>query len=243
MAFVPSPAFLNEKVILVTGAGNGIGAAVAKQFVRHGAHVVLLDKAIPALEKTYDAILDLATNSDSSIYPLDLKGASVDDYAMLASSIDENYGRLDGIVHCAATLGQVAPVAHQDTKSWMESLHVNLTAPYLLTKACLPLLERATTASIVFTTDANHNKAYQAAYGIAKAGIETLSKQLASELENAGKIRVNCIDPGSVRTDLFIRAFPGIDPGHLPEADDVTSPYLLLMSDDSLGMTGQILQT
>lgn len=241
MDYTPKPAFLKDKVILITGAGNGIGAAIAKHYASYGADIILLDKTIPALEKNYDAILELAPSSNSSIYPLDLKGASVDDYANLASSIYDNYRRLDGIVHCAATLGQIAPIAHQEPKSWAETLHVNLTAPYLLTKACLSLLEKSDTASVIFTTDVNQNKAYQSAYGIAKAGIEALSKQLADELESDAKIRVNCINPGTVRTDLHARAYPGIDPTHLPAAQDITNVYLFLMSDDSLNTTGQVL--
>lgn len=242
MDFTAPPAFLKDKVILVTGAGNGIGAAVAKHYAGYGAHIILLDKTIPALEKTYDAILELAPASESSIYPLDLKGASVDDYASLASGINDNYGRLDGVVHCAAALGQIAPVVHQDTKAWLETLHVNLTAPYLLTKACLSLLEKADKASIIFTTDANRNKAYQSAYGIAKSGIESLAQQLANELETEAKIRVNCIDPGTVKTDLYARAYPGIDPTNLPEAHDITNAYLFLMSEESINTTGQLIK-
>lgn len=242
MDYTPKPDFLKDKVIVVTGAGNGIGAAIAKHYATYGAHIILLDKNIPALEKTYDEIVELATSTDPSIYPLDLKGATIEDYATLVASINDNYGQLDGVVHCAATLGQISPVAHQDPKSWAETLHVNLTAPYLLTKACLSLLEKANTASVIFTTDANQNKAYQSAYGIAKAGIESLSKQLADELESEGRIRVNCIDPGTVRTDLHARAFPGIDPTHLPAAQDITNAYLFLMSDDSFNTTGQVLK-
>jgi len=242
MDYSPSPAFLNNKVILITGAGNGIGAAVAKVCAFFGANIILLDKNIPALEKVYDQLLEAAASTDPSIYPLDLKGATAEDYTTLVNSINDNYGRLDAVIHCAASLGQISPVAHQDPKSWAETLHVNLTAPYLLTQACLSLLQKSDTASIIFTTDANKDKAYQSAYGIAKSAIESLSKQLAAELESEKCIRVNCIDPGNVRTELYSRAFPANDPSNLASAQDITSSYLFLVSDDSLTTTGQVLK-
>jgi NAD(P)-dependent dehydrogenase (short-subunit alcohol dehydrogenase family) len=241
MNFEAQAAFLKNKVILVTGAGNGIGAAVSKSVASYGANVILLDKSIPALEKVYDAILEMAPHTDPSIYPLDLKGASNQDYDVLIASIEENYGRLDGLIHCAATLGQISPVEHQDVKTWAESLHVNLTAPYLLTKASLNLLE-SSQGRVIFTTDSNQAKAYQSAYGIAKSGIETLTKQLASEYESEARIRFHCIDPGTVRTDLFSRAYPGIDPTDLPSAESVCDSYLFLLSEESHHTNGDVVK-
>lgn len=232
---------LKNRVILITGAGNGIGNAVAKTFASHGAIVILLDKKIPLLEQTYDDIIASGA-LEPAIYPLDLKGASILDYDAMAQNIKDNFGRLDGLVHCAAALGQIAPVEHQDPKTWLESLHVNLTAPYLLTRACLPLLQAANHASIIFTTDQYKDTAYWSAYGVAKAGIESLAKQLADELENAGKVRVNCIDPGKVKTDLYTRAFPAIDPSPLATPEDILPTYLYLMGEASLNVNGEIIK-
>lgn len=218
---------LSGKVILVTGAANGIGAAVAKAYALEGATVVLLDKDVPGLEQTYDAIT--ASSKHAAIYPLDLKGAGVNDYEDLVGSIETHFGHLDGLVHCAASLGQLAPIEHQDPVSWLETLHINLTAAFLLTKACLSLIKKQARGAIIFTTDKYKDKAYWSGYGISKAGIEALSKQLADELETDGRIHVSCIEPGQVKTALFGRAFPGIAPHHLPEPDDVVSPYLSLM--------------
>jgi NAD(P)-dependent dehydrogenase (short-subunit alcohol dehydrogenase family) len=156
---------LKDTVILITGAGKGIGAAVAKGYAQHGATVILLDKNIKALEHVYDDIIG-AGSPQPALYPLDLKGASSDDYDTLSNTIADNFGRLDGLVHCAATLGQLAPVQHQDTQTWLETLHVNLTAPYLLTRSCLALLKQQTSASIIFTTDEHKDKAYWSAYGL-----------------------------------------------------------------------------
>ena len=218
---------LSDKVILVTGAANGIGAAVAKAYAAEGAIIVLLDKDVPGLEQTYDAITALSI--PAAIYPLDLKGAGINDYSDLVASIENHFGRLDGLVHCAASLGQLAPIEHQDPLSWSETLHINLTAAFLLTRACLPLMKKQQRGTIIFTTDQYKDKAYWSGYGISKAGIEALSKQLADELETEGRIQVGCIEPGHVKTALFSRAFPAIAPHHLPEPDDIISPYLCLM--------------
>ena len=241
MQYTAAPDLLNDRVILITGAGSGIGSAVAKAYARHGATIVLLDKKIPALEQVYDDIVAEGL-STPAIYPLDLKGAIISDYDVLASSIHDNFGRLDGLVHCAASLGQIAPVLHQDPQVWLETLHINLTAPYLLTRACLALLHQQDDASIIFTTDVHKDKAYWSGYGIGKAGIEALSRQLADELESDGRVRVNCIDPGTVKTALHARAFPGMNPSNLPVPEDVVSTYLYLMGKDSLNVNGDLIK-
>jgi NAD(P)-dependent dehydrogenase (short-subunit alcohol dehydrogenase family) len=233
--------FLKDRVIIITGAGSGIGSAVAKAYASYGATVVLLDKNIPALEQVYDNIIANGS-ATPALYPLDLKGAKISDYDDLVMSIHDNFGRLDGLVHCAASLGQVSPVQHQDPQVWLETLQINLTAPYLLTRACLALMQKYDHASIVFTTDNHKSKAYWSAYGVSKAGIESLSKQLADEMESDGRIRVNCIDPGNVMTSLHSQAFPGINPNTLVAPEDIVANYLYLMSNDSLESNGELIK-
>ena len=223
-----APTLLDNKVILVTGAASGIGAAVAKTYALSGATVVLLDKSIPRLELIYDDIL-ASGGQEPALYPLDLKGATVADYDTLVASIKDNFQQLDGLVHCAAVLGQIAPIEHQEPKEWLETLHVNLTAAYLLTRSCLGLMRNSKQASIIFTTDSHKNTAYWSAYGISKAGIEALSLQLADEFENEGRIHVHCIDPGDVNTELHTRAFPALDPTTLPSPEESAESYLQLM--------------
>ncbi len=240
--YLPLPSLLKEYIILVTGAAKGIGSAVAKAYASHGATVIILDKNIATLEKTYDNIVAVS-ESLPAIYPLDLKGASASDYDDLANRIDDNFGRLDGMVHCAASLGQLAPIQHQNQQIWLETLHINLTAPYLLTRACLPLLQRGQKpVSVIFTTDGRKDRAYWSGYGIAKAGIESFSKQLADELEASNYGRSNCIDPGIVHTELHVRAFPAIDPTNLAKPEDVVNTYLYLMGKDSLTINGQLVK-
>ena len=156
---------LSGKVVLVTGALGGIGSEVSLAYARHGATIILLDKNIAQLEKLYDVILQ-ESGIEPAIFPVDFKGAVADDYQQLAQTIKETFGRLDGLVHCAADVGQLAPIANQDIKQWAETLQVNLTAAFLLTHACLPLLQNTEQQSfIIFTTDSQHDKAYRGAYG------------------------------------------------------------------------------
>lgn len=232
---------LADRIILVTGAGSGIGRAVAKTYAAHGATVILLDKSIPKLEQVYDEIIS-ENHPMPAIYPLDLKGATVSDYDDLVSTITDNFGQLNGLLHNAAVLGQISPLPHQDPKTWSETMHINLTAPFLLTRACLSLMKQSEQASIIFTTDNHNMKAYWGAYGISKAGIEALSRQLADELEAEAKVRVNCIDPGSVDTNLNARAFPAINPRSLATAEAITASYLYLMGNESLTVNGEIIQ-
>lgn len=242
MSYQPSPNFLADRVILITGAADGIGAAVAKSYAQYGATVILLDKNIPALESVYDEI-EAAGNPTPAIYPLDLKGATVDDYDVLVDSITDSFGRLDGLLHNAAQLGQLAPVQHQDPQEWLETLHTNLSAPFLLTRACLPLMleTKSDHAAIIFTTDQYNEKAYWSSYGISKAGTEALSKQLADELETGNHIRVNCIDPGRVDTKLHTQAFPALDPTDLAKPEEITHTYLHLMDIHSHAIHGQLI--
>lgn len=239
MPYTAEASLLQDHVIIVTGAAGGIGSEVAKSYARHGATVVLLDKQLPALEQVYDAIVTDG-GPQPALYPLDLKGANAEDYQQLVQRVIDNFGRLDGLVHCAASLGQLAPAIHQDLKIWGETLHVNLTAAFMLTQACLPLLQKTATQSfIVFTTDSNQNKAYWGAYGISKAGLENLCQQLSKEFEAENKIRVCCLDPGQTRTALHARAYPAKDPNQLPEPSAVVPAYLYLASPNSAHLNGQ----
>jgi len=232
---------LSGQVVLVTGALGGIGSEVALAYARHGATIILLDKNIAQLEKLYDLILQ-ESGVEPAIFPVDFKGAKADDYLQLALTIKETFGRLDGLVHCAADVGQLAPIANQDTKQWAETLQINLTAAFLLTHACLPLLQATDQQSfIIFTTDSQHDKAYRGAYGLSKAALECFCHQLSLEMESAAKVRVNCIDPGQVKTKLHARVYPATDPQHLPDPSAVIPAYLYLASAQSGHLHGQCL--
>ena len=231
---------LKERVILVTGAGDGIGRAAVKALAAHGATVVLLGKTIKKLESVYDEIL-AAGGPKPAIYPMDLMGARYKDYEDLVGALDKEYGRLDGLLHNAGILGERAPIEHHEIHVWQQVLQVNLTAPFMLSKACLELLYKSPDASVVFISSgvARKPRAYWGAYAVSKAGIENLSATLADETEFRKTLRVNCINPGPVRTEMRRLAFPAEDRDKLPTAEDILGTYLYLLGPDSKGVTGQ----
>ncbi len=236
------PNLLKDRVILVTGAGSGIGAVAAQIFAAHGATIILLGRTIKKLEQLYDQIVE-AGYSQPAIVPLDLEGATVEHYQQLADTIQQEFGRLDGLLHNAAQLGALMPVEHYDPALWARVLQVNLTAPFLLTRALLPLLKKSRDASVLFTSDwqAQQGQAYWGAYGASKAGADNLMQTLADELETNTPIRVNSLVPGPVRTQLRRQAFPGEDPNTVPEAETLMPAYLYLLGPDSKEVNGRIL--
>lgn len=232
---------LKERVILVTGAGDGIGRALSKSLAAHGATVVLLGKTIKKLEAAYDELV--ATGGPKpGIYPLDLMGAKYKDYEDLVGVLDKEYGRLDGLVHNAGILGERSPIEHHEIHVWQQVLQVNLTAPFALTRACLELLYKSKDASVVFVSSgvASKPRAYWGAYSVSKAGIENLSKMLAEETEFRKTLRVNCINPGPVRTEMRRKAFPAEDRDKLATPEQILGAYLYLLGPDSQGVKGQL---
>lgn len=236
----PADTSLQDRVILITGAGTGIGAAVAQACAAQGATVVLLDKVVRSLEQVYDRI-EAAGAPQPALYPMDFEGATEKDYFDLATTLDKEFGRLDGLLHNAAMLGALVPLPHFESELWFRIMQVNLNAPFLLTRACLAALTQSQDASIVFSSDSvgRKGKAYWGAYGVSKAGNENLMQILADELETNTLIRVNSIDPGPVATGLRTLAYPGENPDRLARPEDVVLPYLYLLGPDSRGTSGR----
>lgn len=237
--YAPAPTLLRERVILVTGAGSGLGAAAATACARHGATLILLGRDVAELEQVYDAI-EKAGGKQPAIYPLDLEGASESDYSDLAASLEQTFGRLDGLLHNAALMGTRTPFELYNAELWYRVFQVNVHAAFLLTRACLPLLRRAQQGRIVFTSDdvGRHGKAYWGAYGASKAALENIVETLAAELQDTA-ICVNSLDPGAVRTAMRTSAFPGEDPTQLAQADEVMGMYLYALGPDSQGTSGK----
>lgn len=233
---------LQDRVILVTGAGDGLGRAAAIGFARHGATVVLLGRTVDKLEATYDAIV-AAGGPRAAIAAVDLASADYLTLEQVATSIDTDLGRLDGILHSAAELGVLTPLGMYDPALWMKVAQVNLHAPYFLTRLCLPLLQRSPDASVLFTTAevAQSARAYWGAYAVTNAAIENLVRVWSDEHDGRA-LRFNAIDPGAVRSNLRARAFPGEDPNRLPEPESRLAAYLYLMGPDSHAVRGQILR-
>jgi len=233
---------LAGRVILVTGAGDGIGRSAAKSFAAHGATVILLGRTVHKLEAVYDEI-EQAGGPQPAIYPMNLEGASNEDYQQLAETIEQQLGRLDGVLHNAAFLGSLTPLELYDLELWSRVMQVNLHAAYLLTRACLPLLKKSPDASVVFTTADVGRKgvAYWGAYAISNAALENLMQIFADEMETNTHIRFNSLDPGAVRTRMRNMAFPGEDPESLTLPDQIVPTYLYLMGPDSQSVNGQAL--
>ncbi len=228
-AFAPAADLLNDKVILVSGATGGFGKAASLALASHGATVVLLARNLRLVEALYDEI-EQAGFPTPAIYPMNLEGATENDYQQLAANIESQLGRLDGMIHCAATLGAPTLFAQSDPEIWYKVHQVNLHAPYLLTRACLPLLTSAPGGSILFMVD-DKPGAYWDAYQVSKQALAAMARLLAREYADSA-LRVNCFNPGKTRTALQLRAFPAADENEsLPLPADHAACFLYLMSD------------
>lgn len=197
---------LKDRVILITGAYGGLGAAASVACARAGATVVLLGRKVPKLSRVYDVVA--ATGVEPLLYPLDLEGASADDYAEMAQRIESELGRLDGVLHCAANFPGLTPLLQTDPAAFARAIHVDLTARWWLTQACIPLLAKGDDAAVVFVLDdlSRVGQAYWGGYGLAQHASVGMVGMLQSELANS-KIRISGLQPGPLRTPLRAKAF------------------------------------
>jgi NAD(P)-dependent dehydrogenase (short-subunit alcohol dehydrogenase family) len=234
----PAPYSHRDRVVLVTGAGDGIGQAVSMALARQGATVGLLGRTLRKLESSYDRIVE-SGGPKPAILPFNLETAGAAEYQALHDVLEREFGRLDGLAHVAGILGALSPIEHYDVPTWCKVLHVNLTAPFLLTHTLLPLLRRSEDASVVFTSSGvgRRGRAYWGAYSVSKFGGEGLMQVLAHELEGT-RIRANSLNPGPVRTAMRLQAFPGEDRSRLVEPPAVTAPYLFLLGPAGSGVSG-----
>jgi NAD(P)-dependent dehydrogenase (short-subunit alcohol dehydrogenase family) len=209
-----SDLLLKDRVALVTGASRGIGAALAVELSRLGAHCVLIARSQGGLEETDDAIR-AATGRSATLLPFDLQKQEKE-LDMIGPSIMERFGRLDILVHNAGTLNKLTPVAHIEPRDWAETVAVNLTAAWRLIRTCDPPLRASDAGRAVFVTTGGLDRpaAYWGLYGATKAGMEQLVLTWAAEVAKT-KLRVNLADPGVVNTRLRATAFPGEDPAAL----------------------------
>ncbi|WP_111638575.1 YciK family oxidoreductase [Marinomonas shanghaiensis] len=234
---------LKDKIILVTGAGDGIGKAAAITYAKHGATVILLGRTTKKLEAVYDYI-EKQHYPQAAIVPLNLDGAAGHDYLELANTIESEFGHLDGILHNASLLGERTSLANYDPVLFEQVMRVNVTSQLLLNQALLPLMQKADNASIIFTSSGvgRQAKANWGAYAISKFATEAMMQLLSSELPNLSpNVRANAINPGATRTNMRANAYPDEDPQTLPSAEDIMPLYLYLMGNDSLHINGQSL--
>lgn len=239
--YQPAKDLLKDRVILVTGAGAGIGRAAAKAYAAQGATVVLLGRTISKLEAVYDEIL-AAGGAEPAIYPLNLEGATWPDYQTMADKLYETFGRLDGILHNASILGTLSPAQSYNPELWQRVMHVNFNAPVMLQQATLALLQEAEDASIIFTSSSvgRVGRAFWGAYASSKFATEGFVQILSQELENTTQVRVNSLNPGATRTQMRADAFPAEHPNTLRTPEEIMGTYLYLMGPDSKGVTGKM---
>lgn len=199
---------LQGRVILITGAGAGLGRATALACAAEGATVILLGKTVRKLEAVYDEI-ESAGHPRPAIMPMNLLSATWADLFELAETIEREFGRLDGLVHCAAHFTSFAPFTEIQPKDWMDGLQVNLTAAYTLTRLCLPLLKAAPDAHVVFVSDAagREPKPLRGVYGVTKYAIEGMVRGWSQELGTSPNLRLHTYDPGPMRTELRGRGY------------------------------------
>ncbi|QSB21435.1 YciK family oxidoreductase [Pseudomonas sp. 15A4] len=236
------PDLLKDRVILVTGAGRGIGAAAAKTYAAHGATVLLLGRTESNLSALYDEI-EAAGHPQPVVIPFDLETALPHQYDELAAMIEAEFGRLDGVLHNASIIGPRTPIEQLTGKQFMQVMHVNVNATFMLTTALLPLLKLSGDASIAFTSSSvgRKGRAYWGAYGVSKFATEGLMQTLADEIDGLGSLRANSINPGATRTDMRAQAYPAEDPTNNPTPEEIMPVYLYLMGPDSKGINGQAL--
>lgn len=238
--YQPREDLLQGRILVVTGAGDGIGRAAALAYARHGATVILLGRTVDKLESTYDAI-EAAGGPQPAIFPLNLEGASLRDYQDMAETLHNEFGRLDGLLHNAGLLGRITPFEQYNPELWEQVMQVNVNGPIWMTQALLPLLQAADDASVIFTSSGvgRQGRAYWGAYAVSKFATEGFVQVLADEVDNQYAIRVNTLNPGATRTQMRRGAFPGEDPETLRTPDDIMPTYLWLMGPDSQGVNGE----
>lgn len=232
---------LTNKVILITGAGSGIGRQAALTYANLGATVILLGKTVSKLEQVYDEILANG-GAEPAIIPLDLKGATQQHYIDMSKTIAQQFGHLDGALLNASMLGELTPYTHIHQQIWDDIIHVNITAQHLLAQALIPTLLKAENASLIFTTSGvgSKGRAYWGAYSVSKFATEGLTQVIADEYDETS-LRVNAINPGATATSMRATAYPAEDQSTLASPEDIMPLYVYLMAEDSKTTTGQIL--
>jgi len=238
--YTARPGLLAGRVIMVTGAGRGIGAAAAKAYAALGATVLLLGKTEANLNEVYDEI-EGAGHPQPVVIPFNLETALAHQYDELAVMIENDFGRLDGLLNNASIIGPRTPVEQLSGDNFMRVMHINVNATFMLTSTLLPLLKLSEDASVVFTSSSvgRKGRAYWGAYGVSKFATEGLMQTLADELEGVAPVRSNSINPGATRTAMRAAAYPSENPQDNPLPEEIMPVYVYLMGPDSKAVNGQ----
>ena len=228
-----------DKIVLVTGANRGFGLAITMDLARAGATVIMLGRDLGSLEYAYDAVVD-AGLTEPILYPLDLEGATPENYQELQDNILSQFGKLDGLVHNASILGAQMPIEQYDIKLWYSTLQINLSAPFMLTQFLIPALSKSNDARVIFMSSSvgREARAYWGAYSVSKFGIEGFAKTLSEELEKT-HISVNTVNPGKMRTEMRRAAYPAEDSSKVPLPEEKSQAIVYLLSSLSPKINGE----
>jgi len=230
---------LEGKVVLVTGANRGFGLAMTMDLSKAGATVIMLGRDLGSLEHAYDDVINQGFQ-EPILYPLDIEGATPENYQSLQDDIFNQFEKLDGLIHNAAILGTMMPVGQYDIKLWYSTLQINLNGPFMMTQFLIPLLNKSDDARILFLSaeQGREAKAYWGAYGVSKFAVEGFAKTLSEELEKTN-IRVNTLDPGAMRTEMRRAAYPAEDTTKNPSPESKSPAIVYLMLPVSLKYNGK----
>jgi NAD(P)-dependent dehydrogenase (short-subunit alcohol dehydrogenase family) len=233
--YQPPATLLAGRVILVTGAAMAAAA--------HGATVVLHGRSSKKLEKVYDDIV-AAGAAPPAIAPLDFATATDQDFAQLAQTIGHELGRCDGIVHCAAMLKHLQPLAQEPLDDWLALLRVNLAAPFALTRACLPLLARSDNSSVIFVSESHgmHPVAYWGGFAVSKFALTGLLRTWCDELGATNSLRMNSVVPGPMQSPQRAATHPGEDKAKLKHPNELTLAFLYLLGAHGKDFRGQVIE-
>lgn len=231
---------LKDRIVLITGASDGIGKALSLHVAKLGAQVIVHGRNVNKLEEVYDAIEAIDGAPRPSIAVMDLASANSESYTSLADSLGSEFGRLDGLVLNASILGDRYSIEQYDAVLWQQVMHVNVTSAFAMTQVFLPLLQKSEDPTVVFTSSGvgRTGKAFWGAYAVSKFATEGLSQVLADEHRH-GKLRSNCVNPGATRTSMRLAAYPAEDRDQLKRPEDILAPYVYLLGPDSKGVTGE----
>lgn len=232
---------LNQRVILITGASQGLGKAVALACARAGATVVLVAKNVKRLEAVYD-LIEAEGCPQPAALPIDLLSATDHDIDQGLMQVRDQLGRLDGVIHCASHFVNLSPLENQTMQDWLDILRVNLVAAHALNRLALPLLLESPDASVLFTgeTHGHTPTAYWGAYGVSKAALEALMKTSADEWEQHPNVRVNLLIPGPIDSPSRSKTHPAEPKNNLPSLSDIAQQHVYWMSAASKGRSGEI---
>lgn len=233
---------MNQQTYLVTGAANGLGRAICRQLAAQKCNIILLDKDRRGLESLYDEITDL-NQASPAIYPMNLAGASIEDYRALANTLKQEYGHLNTLIHNAVHFLGLTPFNQIKSLDWYESIQTNLNSVFLLSQSCLSLMQSTPFANLIFISDdfSHATPAYRGAYAVSKSALNTLMKVIAEETEDLENFKTFCFNPGFIETQFLAKIYPNIANAKLPPIETIANECLELCNSDKSAVNGKII--